>query len=58
MSKLGNLLGYTGEQCPNCGRFRVEKWSCGKRICEKCLWCIEDNCYILDEDDEEGDLLL
>ena len=30
MSKLWNLLGYTGEPCPNCGRFRVEKWSCEK----------------------------
>ena len=53
-SKLGNLIGYTGEKCPNCGRVRVEKWSCGYRICEKCNWCIEREDYIfMDFYDEE-----
>ena len=56
MSKLGVWLGYTGECCPNCGRVRVEEWSCGKRICEKCNWCIEDENYVFDDwDDEEED---
>jgi hypothetical protein len=61
MANLGNLLGYTGEHCPNCGRVRVEEWSCGKRICEKCNWCIEDEDYIYDDYDcdyEEGDDIL
>lgn len=54
MSKLGECLGYTDEECPNCGRMRVEKWSCGKRICEKCHWCIEDKKFHYEEleDDE------
>ena len=54
MSKLGECLGYVNEKCPNCGRMRVEYWSCGKRICEKCHWCIEDQEYYYEEleDDE------
>ena len=62
MANLGNWLGYTGERCPNCRRVRVEEWSCGKRICEKCHWCIEDEDYIYDDyddcNDEEGDDVL
>lgn len=53
MSKLGELIGYTGEECPNCGRVRVEKWSCGKHICEKCHWCIEDGAYYYEELEED-----
>lgn len=53
MAKRGELIGYTGEPCPNCGRTRVEKWSCGKRICEKCHWCIEDENYYYEELEEE-----
>ena len=55
MGKLGELIDYTGEACPNCGRVRVEAWTCGKRICEKCHWCIEDGAYYYEEleDDEE-----
>lgn len=55
MSKLGECLDYTGEECPNCGRVRVEMWSCGKRICEKCHWCIEDEEYCYDDWDDEED---
>lgn len=29
---------YTGEDCNNCDRLRVEMWSDGKRVCEKCGW--------------------
>lgn len=32
----GFLLGYTGKECINCGRNRVEKYSTGVEICEKC----------------------
>lgn len=55
MSRLGENLGYTIDECPNCGRMRVERYSCGKRICEKCYWCIEDKDYVryYDSDDEE-----
>jgi transcription initiation factor TFIIIB Brf1 subunit/transcription initiation factor TFIIB len=38
-------LGYVSEHCPNCGRVRVEKYSGGKHICEKCSWCMEDEEY-------------
>ena len=57
MSKLGDLIGYVGEPCPNCGRVRVRHWGCcGKHICEKCNWCIEDNAYYFEEDEEECDM--
>ena len=51
MSELGELLGYTDYECPNCGRMRVESWSCGKHICEKCHWCLEDNEYYHEKDE-------
>ena len=38
-------LYYLETKCPNCGRLRVEHWSNGKDICEKCLWCIQDEDY-------------
>lgn len=44
-SGLGKCFGYSDKPCPNCGRMRLEYWSCGKHICEKCHWCIEDNEY-------------
>lgn len=53
MSSLGKCLGYTPEECPNCGRVRVERWSCGKRICEKCHWCIEDEDFCFEEMEED-----
>lgn len=34
----GECLGYDGTQCPKCKRVRVEKYSKGERICEKCNW--------------------
>lgn len=36
---------YTEEECPECGRERVMLCQDGKRHCEKCGWCIEDNEY-------------
>lgn len=38
-------LHYVDMDCPKCSRHRVELWNNGKHICEKCLWCIEDNAY-------------
>ena len=46
---MGENQGYISIDCPNCGRHRVEHWSCGKDICEKCLWCIQENDYFYNE---------
>ena len=35
---------YVGE-CPNCGRSRLCACPNGKRRCEKCNWCPEDEDY-------------
>lgn len=43
-------LHYVDMDCPKCGRHRVEVWSNGKHICEKCLWCIEDKEYYWEND--------
>lgn len=48
MTKWGKCLGYTGTPCPNCGRYRLEKYENGKEICEKCEWCPQENKYIDD----------
>ena len=37
---------YDGSECQNCGRVRVEVWSNGMHICEKCNWCIETQNYV------------
>jgi hypothetical protein len=34
--KYGTPLKYMADNCVGCGRVRVELWSSGKRICEKC----------------------
>lgn len=36
---------YTGEDCPKCGRLRVELYNNGERICEKCNWNIDKQEY-------------
>lgn len=46
MSKWGKCLGYSSEPCPNCGRYRLERYENGKEICEKCEWCPQDENYI------------
>lgn len=55
MSSLGILIGYTGEACPKCGRYRIEQWSRGRRVCEKCHYCLEDDDYYFDELDDENE---
>ena len=50
MSKLGEWLGYINDPCPKCGRMRVESWSSGKLVCEKCHWSILDNEYHREDD--------
>ena len=48
MRSIGELVGYTGEPCPNCGRLRVEHYKSGLEICEKCNWCEQTKSYWLD----------
>ena len=36
---------YNGQVCPNCKRLRMMLCNDGKRRCEKCAWCIEDEEY-------------
>ena len=57
MKGRGNWLGYTGEECSNCGRMRVEKWGNGHRICEKCDWNQDTDEYdpVPDITEEEED---
>ena len=38
-------LKYSGGNCPNCGRCRVEICTNGKHWCDKCDWVVEDNQY-------------
>lgn len=55
MLKIGECQGYIDEDCSNCGRHRVEHYSKGFDICEKCRWCKQLDRHILDEEfyDEE-----
>ena len=48
MRSIGELVGYTDEPCPNCGRLRVERYESGLEICEKCNWCEQTKSYWLD----------
>lgn len=40
-------LGYSDKECINCGRLRVEKYSDGTEICEKCNFDQNKKEYIL-----------
>ncbi|TMP20846.1 hypothetical protein [Pseudoalteromonas ruthenica] len=35
-------ISYADENCPKCGRQRLEKCANGKHWCEKCNWVVED----------------
>ena len=48
-NSMGDYQVYAKEACPKCGKVRVERWGCGKDICEKCHWCIQDNDYFVNE---------
>jgi ribosomal protein L37AE/L43A len=50
MNGFGKCLGYTGTPCPNCDRYRLERYENGKEVCEKCNWCPQENRYV--EQDE------
>ncbi|MFS8189500.1 hypothetical protein ACMG4J_22590 [Rossellomorea marisflavi] len=36
MKDRGKWVGYTDNECIECGRLRVELWENGDEICEKC----------------------
>ena len=55
MNKVGDCLGYNGEACENCGRYRVEHYSKGFDICEKCRWCKQLCRYMSDDEVYEID---
>lgn len=42
-------LHYVKDECINCGRCRVEKYTDGSLICEKCHFNQETNQYDTDE---------
>jgi ribosomal protein L37AE/L43A len=46
--EFGKCLGYSGDPCPICGRFRLERYENGKEICEKCGWCPQ-NCEFVED---------
>lgn len=50
MNGYGECKGYTGEPCENCGRVRVEHYSKGFDVCEKCRWCKQLHRYVDDEE--------
>lgn len=61
MSRFGEYQGYTGEACAKCGRVRVERYSNGFEVCEKCRWCpqlgycVPDDEYYADDFDDGDD---
>lgn len=57
MSRFGEWQGYIGEPCKNCGRYRVEHYSSGFEICEKCRWCEQFHKYIPDDEFYDDDSL-
>ena len=46
MTLLGKYLGYGPEPCPECGRYRLERYENGKEVCEKCGWCPQLREYV------------
>lgn len=62
MSRFGEYQGYTGEECAKCGRVRVERFSNGYEVCEKCRWCpqlgycVPDYEYYDDDSDDVFDM--
>ena len=43
--RLGYPVKYVPYSCPKCGRQRVELWSSGRHICQKCHWCVQEEVY-------------
>lgn len=55
MSRFGKCEGYTGTPCPECGRLRLEHYSKGFDICEKCEWCVQLGEYVDTWEETDGD---
>jgi len=51
MAQLAKCGAYTGDICPNCNRSRIMNGDDGKRRCEQCAWCLEDNDYDIELSD-------
>lgn len=47
------LIGYIPEPCLNCNRVRIEKYTDGTLICEKCLYDQNMKEFISQEDYDE-----
>lgn len=50
MGKFGKNGDYIGKPCEKCGRYRVEHFSKGFDICEKCQWCVQLGRYVSDDE--------
>ena len=46
MNAWNKYLGYSSKPCPNCGRYRLERYENGKEVCEKCKWRPQNKAYI------------
>lgn len=42
----GKYLAYSNMPCPNCGRYRLERYENGKSVCEKCQYSPEEGRYV------------
>jgi ribosomal protein L37AE/L43A len=49
-SIFGECFGYSNEPCPECGRYRLENYSYGMQVCEKCHWCPQEGRYVESEE--------
>lgn len=47
--KKGEIIKYLSEPCINCGRIRVELYTSGSKICEKCGFDQEKNDFYSNE---------
>lgn len=56
--KPRELIGYTGESCPKCGRVRVEEYTDGTKVCEKCQWNLTINDYDYDYEEKMDEYFL
>ena len=47
-------LGYSDKECINCGRLRVERYSDGTEICEKCNFDQNKKEYVLEGENNDS----
>ena len=46
-------IDYVYKACPNCGRYRVEEYTNGDEICEKCRWNLTKQRYEVDDENKK-----